>query len=453
MIKKSRVLSFTLSMTLLASVVIGCAGGDSAGYKHLTNKATDGDGVYTDLGNYVIELAEYQDADYDACLKALDEKYGQMKAAMSEACTACAKHDSEGNVLIGRNLDNQVSQCPAFLIHSTQGKYETVSLRYMNSEQYTYETFKTEGYLDKDFLNSISFCVTDSMNSEGLYIQANVREPYPELINTGTNPGKQRLCVPMLVAMVSRNCATVKEALDYLRNDVDIYSTPYINETVPTQYGYYIGDATGEFGVIEIAANEVNYIPYASAQGNYYITPKWIAFESNGAGYGRVQAATDGLSEVTDMKSMLEHMEAPMWKNEVLYMDNAYLDENGKSHFVDDDGNPTIDFRSDFSNQIPLDENGNLTDERTSETIARSNARWMMDDKNFDIVKEQIGNIVGAMGWKEKLEKYYAGDEKDLRDDGNVFTTGASFSVNCKEKTMLIKFWENDNDVYEIKMK
>lgn len=449
MIRKPKILATLMCGAMLAGCLSGCSEEGSLAYKHITNMATEGDGVYTDLGNYVIELAEYEDADYETARKALDEKYAEI---VGGACTACAKINSEGDLLIGRNLDNQVSQCPAFLIHSTQDKYETISLRYMNTEKYTYETFKTEGYLDTDFLNTISFCVTDSMNSEGLYMEANVREPYPELVNTGTNPGKPRMCIPMVVAMVTRNCATVQEALDYLRNDVDIYSTPYLNETLPTQYGYYIGDATGEFGVIEIAANQINYMPLQSAQANYYISPTWDAFEVNGAGFGRMQMALDGLQDVDTPYQMLEHMEKCMWSRVVFDADYSYLDVNGVSHFMDKEGNPSIDYRSDFSNMIPVDENGEPKLSLDHDCYVRSNAHWMMDDKNFELIKGYVTTKIKNKEWKEKLTAYYAGDETALRDDGNVFTTGASFAVDCKAKTMLIKFWENDDEVYEIKM-
>lgn len=447
-----RIISIIAAALVLSMGLLGCeatAGTSNGNYKHLTNKATDGDGVYTDLGNYIIEIADYKDADYEKARKALDEKY----AAISGACTACAKLDSKGNVLIGRNLDNQVSQCPAFLIHSTQGKYETISLRYMNSEAYTYETFKQEGYKDKDFLNSISFCVTDSMNTEGLYMEANVREPYAELVNTGTNPGKTRLCIPMLVAMVTRNCATVKEALDYLENEVDIYSTPYVNETLPTQYGYYIGDATGEFGIIEIAANQIYYTPYQPAQANYYLSPKCSAFELNGAGYGRMDMALDGLSDIDNQSEMLEHMKKCMWCRAVTDIEYSYLDEDGVAQFVDSNNNPSIDFRSDFSNNISIDENGQPIESSDHEALVRSNAHWMMDDKNFDTVKTFVTGLFEKSEWPKKLSDYYAGDEKALRDDGNVFTTGASFAVDCKNKSMIIKFWENEDEIYEITMK
>ena len=120
-------------------------------------------------------------------------------------------------------------------------------------------------------------------------------------------------------------------------------------------------------------------------------------------------------------------------------MNNAYLDENGTACFVDDEGNPSIDFRSDFSNTIALDENYNVIDSDDHECKSRSNARWMMDDKNFEVVKKHICELVDRLQWKDKLLKYYQGDEEDLRNDGLVFTTGACFVVSPSEKKMLIK--------------
>ena len=158
----------------------------------------------------------------------------------------------------------------------------------------------------------------------------------------------------------------------------------------------------------------------------------------------------DGLAEVDTMEEMMAHMEKPMWKNSVLYMNNAYQDENGRAHFVDDDGNPSIDFRSDFSNSIALDENYNVIDSDDYECKARSDARWMMNDKNFEVVKKHICGVVDAMNWKDKLLRYYKGDEEDLRNDGQVFTTGACFVVNPSEKKMLIKLFEKEELTYEI---
>ena len=58
---------------------------------------------------------------------------------------------------------------------------------------------------------------------------------------------------------------------------------------------------------------------------------------------------------------------------------------------------------------------------------------------------EASQNDLVENGTFDKLKRYYAGDEKPLRDDGNIFTTSLSFSVNCTKRRLRVKFWENPN--------
>lgn len=452
-------------LTLLAVLLCGTVCAEGA-YRTLDDTFTpDENGVYKDLGNYLIELS-YDEADFEAARAYLDQRLGidpasalgEIKQDPAEAnasggCTACAVLSPEGEVLIGRNLDNEVSLCPAFIIHTSFGKYETLSIRFNNFDTYTYEDFKTTGYLDQEYMNYIPFCVTDAMNSEGLYVEANVREPALSLMNTGTNPDKERVQVSMLVQLIAQNCATVRDAVDYLSHEINIVSNPYVDFRTPTQYAYTIGDATGEYGVIEIAQNRVSFIARQPAQANYYLTPVWTLLDEQGSGYGRMERVLDGLMDVKTIEDMAEQMKKPMWNQHILYFDCCYQDEDGTVHFVDDQGNPTIDWRSDLSNLIPVDEDGNITDDyENRDAFVGSDARWMLDAGRFPEIKERVGNFLELLGWKEKLTEYYNGNEMPLREDGGVFTTGVSYAVNCAQKRMLVKFWEKDELVYEIRM-
>jgi len=47
------------------------------------------------------------------------------------------------------------------------------------------------------------------------------------------------------------------------------------------------------------------------------------------------------------------------------------------------------------------------------------------------------------------LEKFFAGDEKELRDLGFIFTTGDNFGVNCATKHLIVCFFEQAEAVYE----
>lgn len=446
---------FTTILLMALLTLVLCAGSlAEAEYLTLPEGDTpDASGVYRDLGNYLIELW-YDEADYDAALAYAEARNGMdlhttsRPAAEGGACTACAKLNREGEVLIGRNLDNETSLYPAFIIHTSFGKYDTVSIRYNNNDRYNYDEFRDHGYQDAEYMNYIPFCVTDAMNSEGMFVEANIREPIPDFVSRGIHPERERVITTMLVQAMVMNCATVQETLDYLRNEIDIVSTPYVDMRRPTQYAYMIGDATGEFGVIEIAKDEVFYLPFQPAQANFYLYPTLNVSDNAGSGYGRMARVLDGLQNVQTSEDMMEQMKKPMWKAEVLDMECGYVDENGRARFVDAEGNPSIDWRSDLTNIIPVDADGNITEEYTEETIARSTPQWMSRDDKFEQVRAIISERIG--GWKEPLLKYYEGDEMPLRENGNIFCTGISYSVNCARKQMLVKFWEKENLIYRI---
>ena len=192
---------------------------------------------FTDLGDYLIWLDDFKTADLAAAVD-----YAQVMAG--GLCTACAKRNSAGEVLIGRNNDMGVSRCPAYIYTTSCGKYKTLSLRYIAPDMYTYEQFKAEGYQDKKFINMIGMMASDAMNSEGLYVEMNGREKGDTFYNTGTNPGKPRARVDMLPNLIAQNCATVKEAVEYVKNELDIYSTPVKDPDNLTEFAYLIGDAT-----------------------------------------------------------------------------------------------------------------------------------------------------------------------------------------------------------------
>ena len=77
----------------------------------------------------------------------------------------------------------------------------------------------------------------------------------------------------------------------------------------------------------------------------------------------------------------------------------------------------------------------------------------MMKEENFEEMKAGIAAFMEMLGWKEKLVEYYNGNELPLREERGIFTTGVSYAVNCAQKTMLIKFWEKEDLVYEIRLK
>ena len=396
---------------------------------------------FTDFGDYIIWIDNFDDANLESAVS-----YAQIVSDNTQGglCTATVKKNGNGEVLIGRNQDMEISHNPAYIITTSFGKYKTIAYRYLAGDLYTYDEFKNEGYKNDDFINLLAFSGVDCMNSEGLFIQGNARESGKDFYNTGTNPGKTRARIDMIATLVAQNCSTVKEAVSYIKNELDIYSTPKKKDEGFTEISYLIGDADGDYGIVEIAGNQIYYLPYQNGQANYYLNPICNAVDDKGSGYGRLARVLEGLEEIETQEDMLRHMEKAMWRDWVLYADYTYIDEDGVIHFVDDNGNPIEDWRSDVyvsmveeiweSEELPL---------------SGKTARWMMLPENAEVVIGLCKDLFVKNGFKEKLLQYYDGNEEPLRDIGEIMTTGMQLSVNCKKKSVIIRFFEKDDLTYE----
>ena len=97
--------------------------------------------------------------------------------------------------------------------------------------------------------------------------------------------------------------------------------------------------------------------------------------------------------------------------------------------------------------------------------LTNENRSWAHDDDNFETIKavayarlhvrrDMEGKFdPSSMSKYEKLLAFYGdGVEKDetpLRDDGQIWTTSLNVGVNCAQKKMKIRFWENNDVIYE----
>ena len=442
--KTTKRLAMSLLLVLAILFLMACSACvDTGNYRTIKEAYVSKDGSgFTDMGDYLIWLDDFKSADLEAAVA-----YAQVVSDSMEGglCTACVKKNSAGEVLIGRNNDMEISQHPAYIYTTSCGKYKTLSLRFISPELYTYEQFIAEGYKDKEFINLLSFTATDVINSEGLYVEGNAREKGDSFYNTGTNPGKTRVRGDMLPSLIARNCATVKEAVEYVKNELDVYSTPVKDEEGFTEFAYLMGDATGEYGILEIAGNHIYYLPYQNGQGNYYLNPICNAIDSNGSGYGRLAQALEGLDEVETQEEMFRHMEKAMWRDSVLYADYTYLDENGEIHFVDDKGNPIHDWRSDLYLSMVEEVWG-----EEAAPLLNLTAREIMLPENAENVVKFCKDLYVKNGFKEMLLQYYAGNEDPLRDCGEIMTTGMRISANCQKKNIIVQFFEKENLTFEL---
>lgn len=424
---------FLLSSTLVLFFFSSCKPKENVSWDFKPVKYEN----FTDYGNYVIKVDPYEAYDLEKGIKLLNAKYDQFT---KPACTATAKRNTKGEVLIGRNLDIYISNSPMYITEANYGKYKAYLFSYLGSLFFEYNELLGMKKLPQEFIDVLPLNATDGFNEKGLYIEANMREPDARFICTGTNPGGIRVTSGAVTSLVSTNCATVKEALEFLKQ-FDFYTMGDGGPLSNWNYAFMIGDATGEYGLIEIAQNEISYLPYQNGQGNYYRTPKWNAIEHHGSGYGRIEIANENLMNVQTEKEMLDNMKRCMWTDSLLYAQYSFRDEKGKLHFVDDKGNPALDFRSDAS------------------ALAYENEAYptasLLDDTKFEEVKEKFVSNINkktADGYSlyEKVVMYENGNEKPLRDDASIWTTGLSYGVNCKKRHLYLKFWQNDNLIFEL---
>ncbi len=446
-------------------------------------------GNFTDLGNYVIDVDEHTRFDFDTALAFSNKRYDKWSKLPAGGCSALGTRAKNGDVLIGRNLDLTVSQFPCYITHVNPVggfKYKTINFTYdeLFTEGETYEALLSNGKINKEYYNALPLLASDSFNEKGLYLEYNMRAYEEYMICSGTNPDSpNRICTISLPFVVASNCATVQEALNYIRNYISVYTL--LDETVASGWNlcFMIGDASGEYGLIEIARNEIMYLPYQHGQGNYYVTPKWNVLSKGQSGYGRLQFGIERINQIQTEEDMAQLMKKIMWRNEILNVEYAKRDSHGHIQFSDKDGNPSLDWRSDNVNLIPVNKENRYVDiyaeNPTAEAIlvksykeasdriknnqplrgdegkaalyneylSRSGLYWASDDANFEELQKGLIDYYKHSGIRDTLEEYYKGNEKPLRDNSNIWTTALSISVNCTQKRLTVDFWEKPDTV------
>ncbi|MCR4582753.1 MAG: linear amide C-N hydrolase [Prevotella sp.] len=339
---------------------------------------------FKDLGNYVIELPDYTDPITLEKGLANMNFLGDNGQLPKPGCTAMVKRNSKGEVVIGRNMDLDISQKPAYIFKTTYGKYKTFCISYSPGSYLDYAELKKQETIVEFHLYGFPYASSDCLNEKGLYIEVNLREMSPKHICYGLHSAhgeKTRadgkpwselrattISAPQLVA---QNCATVKEAVEFLKNSYDWYTfvpDPTAGLAVgQNNMAFLIGDATGEYGLIEIAQDEVSYIPYQFGHANYYITPKWNTIETMGAGVGRLAKVSEVISPVETLEDAMEAMKPIMWRNETMWLgeseritDGTALHPYNQIRFQDNKGVPTMDWRGEYVGLAPVMDDGRM---------------------------------------------------------------------------------------------
>ncbi len=516
---------------------------------------------FRDLGNYVIELPDYNDPNLFEEALALGNAIADNNVLPVFGCTAMAKRNSKGEVIAGRNMDLDISQSPAYVFKNNAGKYKTFCVSYSPGFYRPYREVQEMDDIDPNMKKMIPLTACDCINEKGLYMEVNLREKNDRFVCYGLHsahgettradgkPWKElRACTTNLVPLVVTHCATVREAVEFIKNSYDWYTItppPGVQmAVVQNNMCFLVADATGEYGVIEIAQDQVNYIPFQYGHANFYLTPKWNALETYGSGQGRLQMVAKVIQAPETLEEMMKAMERIMWRNEVLWIGDAVRVKDGsRLHpydqviFQNDKGEPSLDWRGDYHMLWPVLPDGRLIlqsqvyeDAKKSdydpkileyiedgiasgrlviddgsitfdvegkkvcldelfekynryltqgdsackpyhdkywELITSETSEWVYNDYNFEALKGVVyakmhirydaqGKLdPAAMSKYEKMCAYYGfgrpRDEKPLRDDASIWTTSLNVGVNCAQKEMKIRFWENDEVIYHVK--
>ncbi len=389
------------------------------------------------------------------------------------------KKNSKGEVIFGRNMDLDISQSPAYVFKTTYGKYKNFSVAYLPKVFATYADMQQMEELPQAFTDMVPYIATDCMNEAGLYIEVDLRERDDKLLcfglhsthgETTRDDGKPwselrayNLAIPQLV---SQNCATVKEAVEFVKNSYDFYTmAPYGDGYTMNNMAFLVGDVTGEYGLIEVAQDEVNYIPYQFGQANYYITPKWSALQSWGPGYGRLDMVSKVIEAPQTLEEMMDGMKPIMWRNETLWLGESHRKTEGKHHpysqiaFQDDKGNPSLDWRSEYVFQCPVLDDGRMLlpahiyEEAKKSTGYDPKIKEYFDDaiKRGQLIVDDGSikfNVLGKQMTLEQLTEIY-NEYTKLTDDAKLLE---QYPLEVAYRRLILNmdnYWLHNDDHFE----
>lgn len=373
--------------------------------------------------DYVYDLGTYKALDYDNAFNVLNEKYDGWAAG---GCSAAVKQISNGDVIVGRNMDLNISNKCAYIMRTdVKGFYPTVSLMYSNVSGPDFNDLKETG-LDDSFRSIIPFMATDVMNNQGLYIETNMRyEEYDAKGNMiwtcpGTNPdAEDRVCTFNFPRYFADRCKNVSEVLE-LAKKVNLYSikTPSFN----WNFCYVLADAEGNYGVLEIVDNKIIWNDGKEQgyqiQTNFYISDEYTEGEKFKGGVGRYDTLKNNISAVDseeDMKNLMDRVKY----SQAYSKDYKNWEQNG-----------TFDNRSEFIMLYP----GYYT------------TASMLDENN----KEDVYKLID--GTVERYHNKYP-TRQDKQDFNTYWESTFTIVANTKARTIDVRFFENEAKTIKLKCK
>ena len=361
---------------------------------------------YDEIMPRVISLGTYTTLDYEAAQKTIGAIFDQWERG---GCTAIATQLDNGHTAVGRNMDLYISDRPAF-VHKTkiEGKYETLGLTYTFGRLGDVSNIQKNGMPDEQ-LQLMPFIATDIMNSQGLYVETNMRsgqstDDGQSLFGyASTNPSSdKRVCVATLPLLIGQHCASIDEALQYVKT-LDIYS---LSGNVDWNLCFLMAESTGRYGLLEIAQGELSWLEGQRAQANFYVTRKWREVEWSLTGIGRYEYVIDQIGDVRTDQQLFDLMAGMGYSQTFLVSSSPY---DVRSEYI---GDPVGPFEHISYEQL-------------------------IDPANEKIVNDYLDHVAKNYLSKSRQEKI---EEKYWE---SIFTLVA----DCNDRTLKVRFFEDPDKV------
>lgn len=388
-----------IAVMLLAAMVLACAG-CSAGQP--AEKRVPVEIVF----DHVVDLGTYEALNFEEVNQYLATKHD----FWDSGCTAAATTVESGDTIVGRTLDFYISDKPAYICRTkVPGSYATIGVGYSSMSGESFETVAEKGMLEKVHMQLPYLC-TDVLNEKGLYCEINMRngEFYPDGTDkfgcSGTNPDAEiRACVIVIPRLVCENCATVQEAVEYLKT-IDFY-TPK-KPGFAWNFCFLLADATGDYGLIEIAENEISFLDKQHAQTNFYVTEKFANKEEYKCGRGRYDVVMSGIDDV--------HSEEDMFRliDQVTYYQSNFPDEC------------SYDWRTEYVGVKP-----------------HWTTDYVLDEANAEEVLEEARN---------QANKLKSMTREEIEAENHYWESALTTITNCNNRTITVRFFEDNDRVYEM---
>ncbi len=315
-----------------------------------------------------------------------------------------------GDMIVGRSYDLYYGYNPAYIIRTdVEGFNKTVGLVYNSFDGRTFDDVKENG-ISQDELLTLLFFTADIMNEKGFYVEANMRPKQPEdtgiAISTGTNPSAEiTMSFPALLRYLGERCATVDEALE-LANTLNI--TAFSNGDVNWCGGFFMADATGHFGVLELVDNKLIWNDMQNCQANFYLNDEYKNRATLGTGLGRYELLSSQIPQVKTQDDVTDLMKKVRY-SQILDPYNCAFD-------------PCSECCGDV---IP----------ESGEVLTLN-----MCSEYKDVILKGL-EVSGAIERAKSL--------KQRKDEGKEWHSVWQTTANCNKKSIKVIFYEDDNLTFD----